>query len=320
MTLHYAGLDEAGYGPMLGPLCVAMSSFTVDNWTPGEKAPDLWALLSKAVGKTKRDAKSKVAVGDSKTLKLSNTSKTQHPLVHLERAVLTFLATRDGDFPRTDIQLFESLGAQLENQPWYSGAPIELPLGLTTDQLAIDISHLRSEMSKVNINLHELTVRVVDVTEFNRTFLEHRSKAAATQLALVELLSRVQSQRVKNQFTRVICDRQSGRTRYHSILSSVFHELEIQEETPRASRYGFKEELGVTLTPKADNAYFPVALASMAAKLVREISMIRFNRYWGTKELELKPTVGYVQDARRWLNDTDSIISDDERKAMIRLA
>jgi len=320
MTLQYAGIDEAGYGPMLGPLCVAMASFTIDNWSPGEKAPDLWALLDKAVGKSKRDAKQRIAVGDSKTLKLSNTAKTQHPLVHLERAVLTFLATRDGQYPTTDIQLFEALGAKLENQPWYFGEPIPLPLGFTNDQLAIDASHLKTIMNKANVKLNELTVRVVDVTEFNQTYIEHRSKAAATQLALLELLSQVQSQRNQHKFSRIICDRQSGRTRYHSILSTVFDELETQEETSRASRYAVGNELGITLTPKADNAYFPVALSSMAAKLVREIAMIRFNRYWSTRQLELKPTVGYVQDARRWLNDMDKTLSDEERTAMIRLA
>lgn len=320
MALMYTGIDEAGYGPMLGPLCVAQSIFSVEHWTPGDKAPDLWAVLHEAVGKTKRDSKTKIPVGDSKNLKLSNSVKTKHPLVHLERGVLAFLAARDGDFPQTDIQLFRRLGVILGDRPWYAGEPIQLPLGISHDLLAIDASHLHTVMSKAGVGLVDIQVKVIDVDEFNEIYLSRRSKAAATEQGLVQHLQSVQKQRPAFDYTRIICDRQSGRTRYHSMLSKVFPEFETHEESPRASRYGFGDELGIVLTPKADDAYFPVALASMAAKLVRELAMIRFNRYWATRQSEIKPTAGYVQDARRWLVDMEHTLTAEERKAMVRLA
>ncbi len=320
MALMYAGIDEAGYGPMLGPLCVAQSVFSVDGWMPGEKAPDLWAILEKAVGKTKQDAKTKIAVGDSKNLKLSNSVKTKHPLVHLERAVLAFLGARDGQFPTTDIQLFEVLGAKLEDQPWYQGAPIELPLGIGHDLLGVDVSHLRSVMHKQRVELVDLQVQIIDVGEFNEIYLNRRSKAAATEQGLLHHLQNVHSRCELFGHTRIICDRQGGRTQYHRMLSQVFSDLQTHEESPRASRYGMGEELGIMLTPKADDAFFPVALASMAAKLVRELAMMRFNRYWATRQTELKPTAGYVQDARRWLVDMQDEVTNEERRAMVRLA
>ena len=72
----------------------------------------------------------------------------------------------------------------------------------------------------------------------------------------------------------------------------------------------------------AEAAHFPVALASMAAKLVRELRMARFNRYWGARASELKPTAGYRADAERWLADLRGCgaASDDEIRAMRRLA
>lgn len=320
MALMYAGVDEAGYGPMLGPLCIAASIFAVEDWAPGDKAPDLWETLEQAIGRTKRDAKTKIPVGDSKNLKLANSTKTKHPLVHLERAVLAFLGARDGQFPTTDIELFERLGAKLEDQPWYAGDPIELPLGTALDMLNIDTSYLRTVMHKQQVQLVDLQVRIIDVHEFNEIYQSQRSKAAATELGLLGHLENVQSRRDGFDHTRIICDRQSGRTRYHRMLSKVFADLETHEETPRASRYGVADDLGIVLTPKADDAYFPVALASMAAKLVRELAMMRFNRYWATRQPELKPTAGYVQDARRWLGDMQEVITADERKAMVRLA
>jgi len=320
MALMYTGVDEAGYGPMLGPLCVAQASLSIKDWSPGGKAPDLWVILGQAVGQTKRDAKTKIAVGDSKKLKLANSSVSQHPLVHLERAVLAFLGAQDENIPRTDIQLFDRLGAKLEDQPWYRGEPIELPLGTNQELLGVDVSHLRTTMHKQGVELVDLQVQAIDVGEFNAIYLRHQSKGAATQQGMVHHLQSVQAQRPKFDYTRIVCDRQSGRTRYHQMLSPVFGQLETHEETARASRYGVGDELGIVLTPQADDAYFPVALASMAAKLVRELAMMRFNRYWASRQAKLKPTAGYVQDARRWLGDVQGTMTPEERKAMVRLA
>ena len=92
MDLIYCGFDEAGYGPMLGPLCVGMAAFRVRGWEADGHAPDLWELLSRGVCRDARDKRGRVAIADSKKLKLSNQLKTKHPLVHLERGVLSVLA------------------------------------------------------------------------------------------------------------------------------------------------------------------------------------------------------------------------------------
>jgi len=320
VALIYAGIDEAGYGPMLGPLCVAQSAFSISDWKLGENAPDLWKSLHQAVTKAKREAKSRIPVGDSKQLKLANSSKTRHPLVHLERAVLAFLGARDGDFPTTDIQLFERIGAEFEDQAWYGGGAIELPLGTPHNLIGVDASSLRSAMHRAGVALVELRVHVVDVDDFNAIYRARRSKAAATERGVLDHLRRMKHQTSKYDHTRIVCDRQGGRTKYHQLLSQVFDGIQTHEESPRASRYGLGDELGVLLTPKADDAYFPVALASMAAKLVRELAMMRFNRYWAMRQAELKPTAGYVQDARRWLGDMQEVITKEERQAMVRLA
>jgi ribonuclease HII len=76
----------------------------------------------------------------------------------------------------------------------------------------------------------------------------------------------------------------------------------------------------VMFMPEAESAHLPVALASMAAKLTRELLMARFNRYWQARMPELKPTAGYRQDGWRWLQELGSVASGEERKAMIRRA
>ena len=53
----------------------------------------------------------------------------------------------------------------------------------------------------------------------------------------------------------------------------------------------------------AESAHLPIALASMAAKTVRELCMERLNRFFTRQVPGLAPTAGYVQDGRRWLAD-----------------
>jgi len=332
VTLLYAGIDEAGYGPMLGPLCVGCASLTIDG-DHGEGAPDVWGLLGGAVGRTKREAsKGRIAVADSKALKLGNQTKTKHPCTYLELGVLAFLAARSEthDLPETDLELFEALGVRLTCHPWYTEpGPVPLPLGCSAEQIRIASNGLRRAMVKAGVSLHELRVRAFDEREFNGLIREHGSKGAVTSIALEEHLVRVRE--LAHQLpeegsrVRIAADRQSGRLDYRGPLGRAWPgvPIEIVEQSPRASVYevgGDESDCRVLLMPEAEDRHLPVALASMAAKLVRELAMARFNRFWGARLPELKPTAGYVTDARRWLTDASDVVSPEQRKAMVRLA
>jgi hypothetical protein len=58
----------------------------------------------------------------------------------------------------------------------------------------------------------------------------------------------------------------------------------------------------------------------MIAKLARELSMFRLNRYWLAKAPEVKPTAGYYGDARRWLSDLSGVMEPGVRDELVRLA
>ena len=321
MTLLYAGIDEAGYGPMLGPLCVGLAVFRVRGWNPGDPAPDLWDRLAPSLVRTpKQAARGGVPVGDSKKLKLANASVTRHPLTHLERGVLALLGARDGDVLATDAELFRTLGSDLGDGPWYAGEDCPLPCATTPDLLRIDAAGVRAAMHRAGVELMDLRVAVFDEPGFNRMLAERRSKAAVVEAALEGHLRTACERVPEDHCLRIVADRQSGRTRYGPVLGRVFGSVEAEEESPRASRYRVDGRHGVILHSEAEDAHLPVALASMAAKLVRELAMARFNRYWAARSPELKPTAGYVQDARRWLRDIAGVITDSEREQLVRKA
>src|SRR5262249_19658827 len=132
---------------------------------------------------------------------------------------------------------------------------------------------------------------------------------------------------------RVVVDRQGGRTSYAGVLGKGFPEAEVRVvgECEARSRYEIVEPAGpsggarprrmsVMFTMEGEGRPLPVALASMAAKLVRELFMARFNRYWCGRVTELKPTAGYNTDARRWLREAREWITEDERRTLVRRA
>jgi len=325
MGLIYAGIDEAGYGPMLGPLCVGLSVFRIADWQEGQPAPDLWGLLGGAVCRSLKEARgsSKIPVADSKKLKLSNQAKTKHPLRHLERGVLAFEAARTGTLPEDDQDLFGRLGCAPSAGDWYTSAS-DLPVGSGGGELRIDGAAVRKELARAGVEILELGVRWIGEHEFNDIVRRTGTKAEATLSAVGAHLRAVLEEAGEDQL-RIVCDRLGGRTSCGPIVARELPGVPVSpvRESPEHGEYalGAGGSLGrIAFMPEAEEKHLPVALASMCAKLVRELAMARFNRYWSERVPELKPTAGYVQDARRWLNDIGEALGAEERRAIVRLA
>lgn len=319
MTLLYCGIDEAGYGPMLGPLCVAATLFEIDEWQPGDNAPNLWEALEPAVCRAIKGAGKRIPIADSKLLKLPNDGN-RDPITHLERGVLTHLQAWS-QAPQNDANLFASIGAKLTDEPWYTGDPTPLPRTTTATTIRIDANMLRHAGTRAGVRLVAIECVVLCENEYNSLIQNHKTKAATTAFAARALIARILNRESKGTI-RIICDRQGGRQHYGQSVSRIADrgDARVLDEHQRLSRYALDERTTVAFLPEAENAHYPVALASMTAKLVRELAMARFNRYWSARMPGLKPTAGYTTDARRWLADAASVLDTDARARLIRLA
>jgi len=323
--LVYAGIDEAGYGPVVGPLCVASTVFTVEEHD-GPAAPNLWRLLNRAVCRKVTDSRRRIAVNDSKLIKGANNA-AKHPLLHLERGVLSFHSSLDerSTMPESCNVLLDALHCKPPDMPWYESAT-PLPVANDAGLLRVGLSRLRRSLNEAGVGLRLMQCRVVDAPEFNRGIRTLGNKAAVNLFAVLRLCEHIR-RRFATDHPHIVVDRQGGRMHYRQQLQDTWPaaRIAILDEDERVSRYRLDLPEGpmtVTFTTEAEAVHLPVALASMTAKYVRELMMIRFNRYFRQQMPELKPTAGYYQDGRRFLSDIEGLITrlDVPRQDLIRSA
>jgi len=310
----YAGIDEAGYGPLLGPLCVGTSAFRLGASAPSTASPvppDLWKLLSPGVCRKPKDARRRVAVADSKKLK----SAGKQPLIHLERGVLAFLG---GEIPALDAALFARLGVSASGSratPWHADA-LPLPVAISAGEAAIARNLVTAALARAEASVAELRVAALDPPAFNALYDALGNKASINLSLVHEALRAIDLARGEED-AFVAVDRQGGRADYRDGLAEHLADgrrVEVVEETDERSTYAIRAGgaeggvLVVSFEVEAEERHLPVALASMAAKYTRELSMRRLNGFFAQRLSDLAPTAGYVEDGRRFLREVKPIL------------
>ncbi len=304
----YAGIDEAGYGPLLGPLCVAGAAFQLP--CSGDP-PNLWNTLQDAICRKPGDRRRRIAIDDSKRLKGPNDGKS-HPLRHLERGVLAFASLHQCP-PDCDDSLFTHLGVSLRaDHPWQRG-PQSIPLDHQADEIRIAAAGLRRSLEKARVQPLAIQCEAVDPADFNR-FLACQNKADINFDAAMRRVNRILAS-AADQPAVIVIDRHGGRIHYREPLQMYFPDayIRIAHEGETHSEYHVDRPSAPPLTIRfqveADADHLPVALASMTAKYVRELVMYRLNRFFRSHLPELKPTAGYATDGRRFLSEVQPLMA-----------
>lgn len=310
--LIYSGIDEAGYGPLMGPLCVACSSWELPGFNDPAAPPDMWKLLSPAVCRKAKDRRGRVAIADSKKLKKPNAAKAQrksddHHLHALERGVLACLgAPSQAVNHNNDGDLFSHLGSPHDDRaaPWYSGS-VQLPVACDRESIAIGSLMLRRAMSKANIASISVACARADAEEINNAATIGAVKSTVPWGMLMGHVRAITT-RFPDASHRIAADRQGGRMRYLTDLMREFpgDQMTIVREDETESTYRIESgtrTIVISFTVGGETTHLPIALASMTAKYIRELWMIRLNRWFSTRVEGLAPTAGYVQDGRRFL-------------------
>lgn len=298
-----AGVDEAGLGPILGPLVVGGVAMT------GPEGNDPWRVLRRFVARKKTE-KGKVRVADSKKV-----HQGPHGLRHLEETALVFWAALHDDVPATLGDWLRALGADVEHLarcPWYESLALPLPLAADRDWILLQAELIARTLRQHEIRLVALTVRAVDVEEWNALIAHTDNKSRAHFQAYAEVLGRLLAQVPAGLAGHVVADRCGGRMHYAADLARLCPQarIEIVREEPAVSSYRAVSGTGtiaITFAERGEDRAFPTALASCLAKYLRELMVECMNRWFCARVPGLQPTAGYYVDGHRFLADLDHL-------------
>ncbi|MDF1838688.1 MAG: hypothetical protein P1V35_12530 [Planctomycetota bacterium] len=302
-----AGIDEAGLGPMLGPLTLGMSAFRVPQGEAGVDASDLWNVLQEAVATKPARGEERLVVADSKIV----FQRTAPGWQRLESTALSFLRLAHGD-SAPELWSYLSPGLSTPEAPWYGHIPETLPAKVPVEDIEEHVSRLQRCMDPHGMQLVEACLSVLPASDLNRSFEATQSKSQTVWIQTAHLIAQV-FERHGHEGVHVIVDRQGARKHYARLLERDFpgHRVQRLQENNLRSDYWVEGPMGsmeVSFQVGAENQSLPTALASCFAKYARELSMQGFNRFFGGRQKGLKDTAGYVTDGRRWMQDAQATI------------
>lgn len=306
------GTDEAGYGPLLGPLVVAATVWELPDDGEEPADVDLYARLRHCIcrraPRTTHGSPRRLPIADSKVL-----YKPGQGLGQLEQGVLAAQALL-GDTPGTWHDAWNAFCPQgldeWEAAPWHADYEAHLPLAANSGEIKRLAGKLRAGCERAGIRLCAIGSRAIFPDQFNKLLEQYGNKSDALSAVSLELLSEMMVP-LAGARVSVICDKHGGRNHYAPLVQHYFPEwmVEVRREGTQESRYTFgSDPLPTTICfrCRAEQAV-PVALASMTAKYLRELAMRAFNDYWCRHMPELRPTAGYAQDARRFRTQIASL-------------
>ncbi len=316
----HVGIDEAGYGPLLGPLVVAAAVFRVP---PGDR-PTLRERLNGIVCRAGAPAGRKGRKEDGLPVEVDD-SKAIHPvqgLPGLSRGISAFVAASRAAPPSDLRDLLDRFAdrpsSAFAGDPWYAEperaswprweAPTDLP-----ERVAL------RGVTPLQVLVSPMTAR-----ELNGAFDATGNKARVLFLATAAVLARVLDAWPGEDLT-VTLDREGGRLDYEGYLADAFpfHEIRRLPAPEGEASYAVREggrDVRLRFATHGDRIDLATGLASMAAKATRELFMSRLNAWFSARQGGLLPTAGYVEDGRRFLADVAPVLDREgvDRAAFVR--
>jgi hypothetical protein len=303
-----AGIDEAGYGPLLGPLVVGCCAFDLGPIDDQQPIPCLWKRLSRLVSKKRVASGRKLHINDSKLVYSPSAG-----LKELERSTLSILCALSqmpGDLGALLVSTASHVVSEMLIYPWYQTADKEsFPLEQDAISIQLFANALKQEMERAQTRCVYLSARVVLERRLNQLFDATRNKASVLFSTTAIHLDHLLRTYGHGPMT-IFCDRQGGREHYGSLLRLMFEDwsLEVLRELDGYADYRLhngSNSVRIIFREKAEVHCMAVALASMLSKYLREALMRRFNAFWARHLPEVLPTAGYYGDGSRFLRDIE---------------
>ena len=296
--MRWVGIDEAGYGPNLGPM--VMTAVVAEG--PDAHEPDVWGDLPTTVDRSGGVA-DRVWVDDSKKVYQAGKGRDR-----LDASTLATLAACGRRPSKSLGGLLDAVGAgtldEVELSPWLLSGDPKYP-GLRSRSMA-DWTLARRPFEGAPWRIVDVRSVVIGPRRFNENLDRLGSKALVHFGGFAALLDHLRGSTPAEQNLSIRGDKHGGRHFYGNLLEAAFADVRVirGEEGPDLSEYELIEGSGrstrLRLVPRADAADGLVALASIVSKAIREQWMDAFNAHWVARIPGLRPTAGYPVDAGRF--------------------
>ena len=300
------GVDEAGYGPNLGPLLISATVWQLPDSADADT--DLYALLADCIGSRpeRKPAATtpRMVIADSKLLYSSGGDYRA-----LEQAVLVALNSL-GRPASSLCELMHSLAptcqADFDREPWHTG--YDPPLPVDADPIALEalVSRFAAIQASSGARLLDLRSDCIFPTRFNRLCRQHGSKGLVLSTCTLRLIADLIAESSADQIT-VFADKHGGRNRYGELIQAALDDrwVEVRRESRAESAYRVCDGNRTVdfFFRVGGEASLPTAWASLCCKYLRELCMDAFNAYWSARVPGVARTAGYPVDAKRFMAD-----------------
>ncbi len=312
-----AGIDEAGLGPNIGPLVTACAALRVpEDWQPDTP----WEQLRDACCRQPGKGEERPAVADSKALysrggadALGRTLAAFIDALPEKNAEVILSAAFPGAPENAADEGAAHSASHLPSQPASHSAPhpcygefLErrefFPAPAARDGAAWAAAFRSAGAAAARLEAGVLFENALN-SRFAAGLNKNRALLMETGARLAGLAAAFPEDRIL-----AVVDKQGGRNDYLAFLTGLFPGAWVEtaaagaaESVYRVRRAGGGVE--VRFVAKGDRDSFATALASMAAKYLRERAMAALNAWFGARVPDLRGTAGYPEDAKRWRAD-----------------
>lgn len=265
----FVGTDEAGYGPLIGPLCIAAAAYAGDG------------PRSRLCGAGVDDSKVVYTRGGRDAL----------------ASVLGPYFDLPGPLRLSELlERYSVCGDPRGTYQWYGEVSDEVPAA-----------------GRRPATFRRLYLNPVCERDYNRG-CEDGGKGALLFRETMRVV-RAALDDAPGEDAEIVCDKHGGRNRYAGLLMAEFVPTTLIPERESRSVSSYRMTLPdrrvtIRFVKQADGRDKPAALASMAAKYLRELFMESLNRFFAGRVVGLKPTAGYYGDGTRFLEEVEGVLDD----------